>query len=354
MSKSKGNIIDPLELIDRYGADALRFTLCALAVPGRDIKLSESRVEGYRNFATKLWNAARYCLMNGATLDPGFDPSNCRLALNRWIVGRVVRTGREVDAAVEAYRFNDAAGALYHFTWHSFCDWYIEASKPVLAEEDATAAGETRAVMSWALAQLLHLLHPFMPFITEELWEHLGGAAQGRLITAAWPVYDEALIDPVAAAEMDWVMRLVSEVRAVRAEMHVPPGAKVPLLVRDASPESAARLESHRDIVARLAWLDSVGLLEGAVPRGAVQVVLDEATAVLPLAEVIDVEKELERLKREMSKAETEIARFDVKLANDQFLAKAPPEVVEEQRERRAETVQLRDRLAAALGRLSG
>ncbi|MCH7793653.1 MAG: class I tRNA ligase family protein, partial [Proteobacteria bacterium] len=336
------------------------FTLCALAVPGRDIKLSESRVAGYRNFATKLWNAARYCLMNGATIDPAFDPKDCKLAVNRWIAGEVARTVKDLEAALETYRFNEAANALYHFTWGSFCDWYLEFTKPILAGADAAAAAETRATIGWALSQLLHLLHPFMPFITEELWEHLGGAqkaetGQGRLIAAPWPSYGADLIDPDAAGEMDWVIRLISEVRAVRAEMNVPAAAKIPLLLRDANATNQARLERHRDLVTRLARLSSLETLDGGeVPKGAVQIVLDEATAVLPLAEVIDVSKELDRLKREMTKADGEIAKFDKKLANAQFLSKAPSAVVEEQRERRAESAQLRDKLAAALERLAG
>ena len=354
MAKSKGNIIDPLELIDRFGADALRFTLCAQAAPGRDITLSESRVEGYRNFVTKLWNAARYCLANEAALEPGFDPKGCKLAVNRWIVGRLARTGREVDAALAAYRFNDAASALYHFTWGSFCDWYLEFTKPILDGDDAAAAAETRATIGWALGQLLHLLHPFTPFVTEELWEHLGGADSGRLITAPWPSYGDDMIDAEAAAEIDWVIRLISEVRAVRAEMNVPAAAKIPLLLRDANPANQARLERHRDLVTRLARLGSLATLAGEAPKGAVQIVLQEATAILPLAEVIDLDQERARLKREMEKAEGAIAKIDKKLGNQQFLAKAPPEVVETQHERRAETAQLRDKLAAALERLAG
>ena len=362
MSKSKGNIIDPLDLIDKFGADALRFTLIALAAPGRDIKLSESRVEGYRNFVTKLWNAARYCLSNEAALKPGFDPKTCKLAVNRWIAGRLARTGREVDAALAAYRFNDAANVLYHFTWGSFCDWYLEFTKPILTGGDGEAAAETRAAIGWVLGQLLHLLHPFTPFVTEELWEHLGGAEKGRLITAPWPAYGEESIDAEAMAEIDWVIRLISEVRAVRAEMNVPAAAKIPLLLRDADAANVARLERHRGLIERLARLSSLETLDGAAPQGApqgasggaVQIVIDEATAILPLAEVIDLDQELARLQREKDKAEGEIAKIDKKLANQQFLAKAPPDVVETQHERRAETAQLRDRLAAALERLAG
>ncbi len=358
MSKSKNNIIDPLDLIDKFGCDALRFTLTALSAQGRDIKLAESRVEGYRNFATKLWNAARYCLMNGAKLEAGFDPAACNQTINRWIVGKVADTAKQLEAAIAAYRFNDAADVLYHFTWGAFCDWYLEFTKPILAGGDDAAAAETRATMGWVLGQLLHLLHPFMPFITEELWEHLGGARDGRLITSAWPSYGDDLLDADAAAGIDWVIRLISEVRAVRAEMNVPGGAEIPLLMRDANGTNQARLERHRDLIARLARLSSLEAQGGEVPPwapgGAVQIVLDEATVILPLADVIDVSKELARLKREVEKAEGEIVKLDKKLGNRQFLAKAPPDVVEEQKERRVETAQLRDKLAAALERLGG
>jgi valyl-tRNA synthetase len=224
MSKSKGNIIDPLVLIERYGADALRFTLAAMAVPGRDVKLAESRVEGYRNFATKLWNAARFCQMSEVALAPDFDPAACRQKLNRWIVSQVAATGRGLDEALAAYRLNDGANLLYHFTWHQFCDWYLEAAKPILGGADQAAATETRATAAWALGQILHLLHPFMPFITEELWEQLGGGADTRLVSASWPTYGEALIDAEVDGELDWVLRLVSEVRSLRAEMNVPRG----------------------------------------------------------------------------------------------------------------------------------
>ena len=354
MSKSKGNVIDPLELIDEFGSDALRFTLSALAVPGRDIRLSESRVAGYRNFATKLWNAARYCLMSGAKLDPGFDPGTCEQKINRWIIGQTAEAARELESALAAYRFNDAADVLYHFTWHAFCDWYVEATKPILNGDDAAAAAETRAAIAWTLSQILHLLHPFMPFITEELWEHLGGAEAGRLIVSDWPVFDDALIDPEAAAEIDWVQRLVSEIRTVRSEMNVPPSARIPLLVTEAAESSRRRLDNHREIISWLARIDSIELGEAPASNGAVQVVIDEATVVLPLAGVIDVDQEKGRLMRELEKAKGEVAKYDKKLGNQQFLAKAPAEVVEAQRERRDEAAQLRDRLGAALGRLGG
>ena len=355
MSKSKGNIIDPLELMDSFGGDALRFTLTALAVPGRDVKLSESRVAGYRNFATKLWNAARYCQMNGAVLDPAFDPAGCKHAINRWIVSKVVETGQAVEQALEAYRLHDVAAALYRFTWHAFCDWYIEFTKPVLTGADEAAAAETRAAMGWALGRLLHHLHPVMPFITEELWAHLCGPAESdMLLTRAWPAAEAGLIDRAVEAEVDWVIKLISEVRALRAEMNVPPAAKLDLSIKDGTPAALARVEAYGELIRRLARLSSSAPLTGEVPKGAVQIVIDEATAVLPLADVIDIAQEQARLKKEIDRVQGDIAKVDKKLGNEQFLAKAPPEVVEEQRERRAESEQARERLAAALDRLSG
>ncbi len=352
MSKSKGNIIDPLELIDGYGADALRFTLTAFAAQGRDVKLSAGRVEGYRNFCTKLWNAARYCEINECRPDPGFDPAACRLTLNRWIVGKVLEAGERAAKGIESYRFNEAAAALYQFTWGTFCDWHLEFARPLLQGDDAAARDETRAATAWVLDRLLALLHPIMPFITEELWEHMGEGRETPLIAASWPVLDPALIDPAAESEMDWVVRLISEVRAVRSEMNVPPSAHIPLLHRDASAETRARLDRHRDAIASLARISHVEPADD-VTRGAVQVVVDEATYILPLADVIDVSAEKARLEKEIAKLDGEIARFDKKLANRGFLEKAPPEVVETERERRDEAAHARAKLDDAVERLS-
>ncbi|MBX6323790.1 MAG: class I tRNA ligase family protein, partial [Rhodospirillaceae bacterium] len=355
MSKSKGNIIDPLELIDAYGADALRFTLSALAAPGRDIKLAEARVAGYRNFATKLWNAARFCLLNECRFDPRFDPARCRQTVNRWIVGRIVALLRQVEEALAAYRFDEAANALYHGVWHEFCDWYVEFAKPLLTGADAAARDETRAAVGWSLGQLLHLLHPFMPFITEELWQHLAPAegAPELLITAPWPRLGDDMVDAEAAAEMAWVIRVTSEIRAVRAEMNVPPGAQIPALMRDAGPQTRARLARHRELIVRLARLGSLDPVDGAVAKGAVQLVIDEATLLLPLAGVVDFEQERARLQREMAKLSAEIAKLRQKLGNEQFVTKAPPEEVEKQRERLAEASAAEARLGAALQRLA-
>ena len=350
MSKFKGNVLDPLDLIDEYGSDALRFTLASQAAQGRDIKFSEARVEGSRNFATKLWNATRFCLMNGCKIDPEFDPNACTQLVNRWIVGRVVNATKQMDAAIGGYRFNDAANALYHFTWGEFCDWYIEFTKPILEGGDEGAKAETRATTAWALDQLLHLLHPIMPFVTEELSEQAFGG--GSLITAAWPNQDRLTIDDAAAVEMDWVIRLISGIRGVRSEMNVPPAAPLTMLVRDAAAPTRARLARHQEIIRRLARLDRIDVDSTGLPEGAVQVVVDEATVMLPLAGIIDIAKERARLAKDVDRIAGEISKIEAKLSNQQFVAKAPPEVIEEQRERLADARETRDRLASARDRL--
>jgi valyl-tRNA synthetase len=353
MSKSKGNIVDPLGLIDQYGADALRFTLTAMAAPGRDVKLAESRVQGYRNFGTKLWNAARFCEMNEAKPVQGFDPASAKQTLNRWIIDDVARASREITQALEAFRTNDAASTAYQFAWGSFCDWYLEFAKPLLTGSDTAARDETRATAAWALEQLLKLLHPFMPFVTEELWQRMGYGGNEMLIQAAWPDAAAMPANAEAAAELDWVIRLVNSIRTIRAEMNVPAGAKLNLLLNGASATSAARLEKHGEAIRRLARLEQASVGDGAVPAGAVQLVHDEATVVMPLANVVDLGKERTRLEREIAKADGEIAKIDQKLGNAGFVAKAPPEVIEENRERRAEAAQARAKLAEALGRLA-
>ena len=350
MSKAKGNIIDPLELIDRYGSDAIRFTLSALAAPGRDVKLAESRVEGYRNFATKLWNAARFCQVNGCRLDPGFDPAACRQQVNRWAVGRIVDLKARVETALADYKFNEAAHALYHGVWGEFCDWYLELAKPVIAGADAAAAAETRAAVAWALSQLLHFLHPFMPFITEELWQEVLGGTE-PLIGARWPDYSPAMVDSIATADLDWVIRLVSEIRAVRSEMNVPPGAQIPAVVREPSRVVKERVAAHGDLIRRLARLSEIGI--GGGTGGAVQLVVEGATVMLPLAGHIDVDRERARLRKEMDRMAGEAGKIERKLANADFIAKAPPEIVEDQRERLAEATAARAKLASALDRLA-
>ncbi|MEM7444903.1 MAG: valine--tRNA ligase [Pseudomonadota bacterium] len=353
MSKSKGNIIDPLELIDRFGSDSLRFTLISMAAQGRDIKLSEQRVEGYRNFITKLWNAARYCQMNECVPVDGFNPNSATLATNRWIASSVKQTAAAVERALADYRFNEAASVLYQFAWHSFCDWYLEFTKPILNGDDPEATAETRAMTAWALDQILLMLNPLTPFVTEELWRSLSADREAELISTDWPDYGSLAEDKTAVAEIDWLVRLISQVRTIRSEMNVPAGAKIPLQVKEASAETESRLERHGDLIKRMARLSHLEILSDEPPRGSAQSVLDEATLVLPLAEVIDLDQERQRLQKEIGKLDSEIAKIDKKLSNEQFLAKAPDAVVEEQRERRGEAVAVRDRLAEALARVS-
>jgi valyl-tRNA synthetase len=353
MSKSKGNVIDPLDIIDKYGCDALRFTLTALAAQGRDIKMSEQRVEGYRNFATKLWNATRFCLMNECRADPAFDPTKVSASVNRWMIGRLAACAQAIDTAMAQYRYNDAAGALYRCIWNEFCDWYLEFTKPIIQGDDEKLKAETRACTAWVLGQLLHLLHPFMPFITEELWPQLGSANTSLLIGEPWPDFSKLTLDAQAGADLDWVIRLVSEIRTLRAEMNVPPAAQVQILLRDAAAQTKGRLDAYGDLIRRLARIDRVEFLDGEGPKGAARIVLDEATILLPLAGVIDVEKERARLKKDLDKAAGEAEKIARKLGNEQFLAKADPEVVEEQRQRLAEIEQTRDKLAQAMARLA-
>jgi valyl-tRNA synthetase len=353
MSKSKGNIIDPLELIGKFGADALRFTLTALAAQGRDIKLSEKRVEGYRNFGTKLWNAARFCEMNEIDLTKTHDLKGAKLTVNRWIAGELARTVQAVDAALAGYRFNEAANTLYQFTWGTLCDWYLELSKPILMGTDEAAKAETKAVTGAVFRDILKLLHPIMPFITEDLWQKQGAGKNGALIVAPWPKLDASLADAAASAEMNWVVDLISQIRAVRAEMNVPPAAQIDMILNGGGAEVTRRLETHRDLILRLARLKAIER-DQSVPKGAVQIVLGESTIVLPLAGVIDVDKERARLAREVERLDGEIGKIDRKLGDAAFVAKAPPEVVETQRERRAEAEAAKAKMKDALNRLSG
>ncbi|HEX5078095.1 MAG TPA: class I tRNA ligase family protein, partial [Geminicoccaceae bacterium] len=241
-------------------------------------------MQGYRNFGTKLWNAARFCELQQCDLDPAFDPRSCRQTVNRWAIGKLAQAAERARASLEAYRFNDAAGVLYHFTWDEFCDWYVELAKPLLAGKDQAARAETRACAAWILAKLLHLLHPLAPFITEELWQRRYGAPGGPLIAASWPEPDPALVDAEAEAEVDWLIRAIGAVRVARSELGVPPAAKLRLAVHDAAPATALRLRRHRDALLRLARLSDLGTAEGSPPEGALQVIVDEATFALPLA----------------------------------------------------------------------
>jgi valyl-tRNA synthetase len=353
MSKSKGNVVDPLELIDAFGADALRFAMAAQASQGSDVKFSRQRVEGYRNFATKLWNAARFAEINGCVRVAGFDAKKVRHTLNRWIVGETARTAAALSQAIESYRFNEAAATIYEFIWGRYCDWYLELAKPVLSGADEAAKAETRACAAWVLDETLALLHPFMPFITEELWAKTaeqGPARTSLLALANWPVLD-GLGDAEADAEIGWLIDLVSEIRSVRTEMNVPAGARIPMLVTAGGALADARFATHGETIKRLARLDSITKTADA-PKGSAVIIVGETTAALPLEGVVDLAAERQRLSREVAKYESEIAKIDAKLANEQFVTKAPPEVVEEIRERKAEFGRLATRLGAALKRI--
>ncbi|MDV3456681.1 valine--tRNA ligase [Sphingomonas sp. HF-S4] len=354
MSKSKGNVVNPLGLIEQYGADALRFFMAAMESQGRDIKMDERRIEGYRNFATKLWNAARFCQSNGIGASATLEPPVAELAVNRWIIAETVATVQALDLALADLRFDEAANTIYQFTWSRFCDWYLELIKPVIQGEGgvpATGAGadETRAVAGWVLDQILVLLHPFMPFITEELWSKMG-TRDHEIIVAHWPMADARALDPAAAQEIDWLIRLVSEIRAARTELNVPPGARLPLHVRDASGETAARLERQFAALARLARVDQAG---GEAPAGgSLQIVVDEATFVVPIGGVVDLEAERARLTKAIAAAEKERDGLAGRLNNPSFVERAKPEAVEKARADHAEKAAEAERLSAALTRL--
>jgi valyl-tRNA synthetase len=380
MSKSKGNVIDPLHLIDDYGADALRFTLAAMAAQGRDIKLAAGRVEGYRNFATKLWNACRFAEMNACATPADFDPTKTSQTLNRWIAHETALATREVTQAIEAYRFNDAAGAIYRFVWNVYCDWYLELAKPVLMGEESAAKSETRAMVAWARDEILKLLHPFMPFITEELWAVTAGR-DGLLALAPWPrkaseltpeqvalmaaaspnelllgpilpMVDTAdFTDPAAEAEIGWVVDLVTAIRSVRAEMNIPPATLTSLVLSGASAETRERAPRWNDVIRRMARLADISFADHA-PEGSVQLLVRGEVASLPLKGVIDLSVEKVRLDKELAKAEADIKRVDAKLANEKFVANAPEEVVEEEKEKREAATARKAKILEALERL--
>ncbi len=389
MSKTRGNVIDPLDIIDgialadliakrtagldkemanrierevkkefpegikAYGTDALRFTMAAMAAQGSDVKLSIDRVEGYRNFATKLWNAARFAEMNECVRQRDFDPAAINETVNRWIVGEVQRTAAGVTVALEAYRFNDAAASVYEFVWGVFCDWYLELIKPILSGDDQPAKVETRATTAWVLDQILKLLHPFMPFITEELWAHMVeyGERRASLLTLSqWPVY-EGVASEEADAEIGWVINLISEVRSVRSEMNVPAGAKVPLVIVGGDKTAETRVATHGDTLKRLARLDDIKFAKSA-PKGAAMIVAGETTGALPLEGIIDMDAERKRLAREIEKANVDIGKMNAKLDNPNFIERAKAEAIAEARERKAELENIVARLAGALKRL--
>jgi valyl-tRNA synthetase len=352
MSKSKGNVIDPLGLIDEYGADALRFTLAIMAAQGRDVKLDPARIAGYRNFGTKLWNATRFAQMNGVARNDDFVLHDARLTVNRWILTELSDTARQITDAIASYRFNDAASAAYRFVWNTFCDWYLELLKPVFMGDYEAAKAESQAVAAFALDEIYKLLHPFMPFMTEELWSETGnGGRQSLLCHAAWPAPE--FEDKAAAEEMNWLVELISGIRSVRAEMNVPPSAMAPLVMVGAGEATRERLSRHEAAIGRLARISGISFAEAA-PKASAQLVIGEATACLPLGDLIDLAAEAARLRKEIAKASDEIVRIEKKLGNEKFVANAPEEIVAAEREKMDEYRATAERLETALSRVAG
>jgi valyl-tRNA synthetase len=353
MSKSKGNVIDPLHLIDEYGADALRFTLAALAAQGRDVKLSTSRVEGYRNFGTKLWNAFRFAEMNGCVHLNAYEFRLNSVEINRWILSQGASAAAEVTTAIQAYRFNDAAQAVYRFIWNVVCDWYLELVKPLLTEGTQDEQQETRETIAFILEICVKLLHPFMPFLTEELWHQTrtAPASDDVLALAPWP--DLAGYDsPEDEAQIGWMIDLISEIRSIRAELNVPAAAQIPLVLVDAAPDVAARAVKWNETIRRLARLSEIATASAA-PAGAVQAIVGQTAMAIPLGDFIDVAAERARLQKEIAREEKDGGKLDAKLANPEFLERAPEDVVEENRERRAEALARIAKMRAALERLA-
>jgi valyl-tRNA synthetase len=353
MSKSKGNVIDPLDLIDEYGADALRFTLAIMAAQGRDVKLDPARIAGYRNFGTKLWNATRFAEMNGVKRDPNFLPQAATQTVNRWILTELSATVADVTTAIETQRFNDAAVSLYRFVWNQVCDWYLELLKPIFSGEDEVAKAEAQGCVAYVLEEAYKLLHPFMPFMTEELWEHSAGEGEtrdGLLCHADWP--RPGFEDAAAASEINWLVDLVTGLRSARSEMNVPPSAKAPLIVVGATALTEGRLQRHEAAIMRLARVESISHAPEA-PRGAAQVVIGEATACLPLGSLIDLNAERARIEKALGKTAADIERGEKKLGNEKFVANADPEVVAAERERLAELGVQRASLETALQRIN-
>ncbi|GGC04708.1 valine--tRNA ligase [Marivita lacus] len=352
MSKSLGNVVDPLEIIDEYGADALRFTNAAMASLGGVLKLDMQRIAGYRNFSTKLWNATRFAEMNGVfeNRTPSADMPHATATVNLWIIGETARVRAEVDAALDAYRFDDAAAALYRFVWGKVCDWYVEFSKPLLLDEGPQTA-ETKATMAWVIDQCLILLHPIMPFITEELWA-VTGKRDTMLIHADWPTYGDDLIDAEADREMNWGIGLIEGIRSARQQMHVPVGLYLPLVAKDFGDTARAAWDRNEVLIKRLARIDELTVVE-AFPKGCATVPMDGATFGLPLADIIDVGAEKERLEKSLQKLDKEIGGMKGRLGNPKFVESAPDEVVEETRANLAAREDEAAKLNEALARLA-
>lgn len=349
MSKSKGNVIDPLELVDEYGADAVRFTLAAQAGQGRDIRMSTQRVEGYRNFGTKLWNAARFCEMNECAVPAGFDPSSVTQTVNKWILAEAQSTVAAVNKGLDEYRFNEAAAAAYRFVWNIFCDWHLEFAKPLFGGEDAAAKAETQATTAYVLDIALKILHPFMPFVTEALWAETA-KRDTQLIVANWPQLD-GLANADAEAEMSWLIDVITNIRSLKAEMNIAPGKPLNAVLVGASQDILDRVERNRPLLARMARLEEISASD-SVPPASAQTVVGETVIALPLDGVIDLDAERDRLAKELKKLDGEITRLEKKLGNAKFVANAPEEVVAGEKAKLADYTAQKTKVSEALGRL--
>lgn len=345
MSKSKGNVMDPLDLTKIYGADAVRFTLCAMAAQGRDIRLSEKRIEGYRNFATKLWNAARYLEMNNAKPDFSFTPTSAKHVLNQWIIGEVAKCNAAIEQSLFEYKFNEAANAIYDFTWGTFCDWYLELTKPLM---DTGAGEEIRKTSAWVFDQILLMLNPFMPFITEQLYADIADRNGQRLLASRWPEY-KGLANAAAETEIVQIQTIISAIRSVRTDMNVPVAAKLVLQVRGANASDKEALARNAELIKRMARIETINVNDDPAGKGAIQSVVGNLTLVLPVADIIDIAKERARLQKEIERLNGEIQKVDVKLSNKDFVANAPAEIISEHEARKVDAQATISKLSAAL-----
>lgn len=354
MSKTKGNVIDPLTYMDKFGTDALRYTLSALAVPGRDLKLGESRIESGRNFMTKIWNAARFLQMNACAYDAGFDPKTCQHTVNRWVVGHITQLTSQVTDALGSYRFDEAVNCIYQFVWGTYCDYYLEFLKPIF--KDDALAPEARQTAAWAFIQILKIAHPFIPFITEVLWKEFTHATRGLLINQPWPDPHAGLIDTADAKEIDWIVHVIDGIRSRRAEFNVPPGSPLPMLVYEATPEIQTRINRHEAILTRLGRIGSIHVFSEKAPmiKGAAQFIAEYASIVLPLGETIDVAAEMKRFQQEVAKLDVEIESCQKRLSNADFMEKAKPEIIEEMQGRLDSCGMRKGKIEEILMRLKG
>lgn len=351
MSKSKGNTVDPMEIIEKYGADALRFFMAAMETQGRDINVSEARIQGYRNFATKLWNSARFGEMNECTLPADFDETAVKHPVNRWIIAKVKEATAELTENLNNFRFSDSANTVYQFVWGTFCDWYIEMIKPVLYGDNEAEKAETRATFAWVLNRILIILHPFMPFITSELWNNTGTHAE-RLINASWPQNESC--DKAAAGGIDRIIDLISSIRSLRAEMNLPASAKLTVLLKGAQAETLSDVRNFKNIVCSLARLEDIAAYDGETTPDMVQSVFREAALLIPLKGVVDFAAERERLQKELAGLEQNLAGYERKLSNPSFVERAPKAVVEEEKRRQAEALANKAKVEEALARIVG